>query len=277
MHDYFSAAEAEQFSFFRVPMVLIKNEEFKSVSTDAKLLYGLLLDRLSLSERNNWRDNLGRVFIIYTVKAVSEDLGCCQEKVCKLMAELETCSLIERRRLGQGRPSRIYVKCFSSEVGKTEVRNAENPKAAIPENRMPELGKAEPNHTEKNQTELSYTDLSSPAETEEEIREQLDYPVLLEYTHGNTATIDAIVSVIAEAERSTAKMLRVGGNDLLKEDVVAVLRGLDFSHVEYILDCMEESRPNIRNMRAYLLTALYNAPSTIDAYYDAKVAHDMGW
>lgn len=154
MHDYFSAAEAEQFSFFRVPMALIKNEEFKSVSTDAKLLYGLLLDRMSLSERNNWRDDLGRVFIIYTVKAVSEDLGCCQEKVCKLMSELEACGLIERRRLGQGRPSRIYVKCFSSELGKTEVRNAENPKTAIPENRMPELGKAEPNHTEKNQTEL---------------------------------------------------------------------------------------------------------------------------
>ena len=86
--------------------------------------------------------------------------------------------------------------------------------------------------------------------------------------------IDAVVSVIAEAERSSAQTLRVGGTDLPRETVVAVLRELDFTHVEYVLDCMEESRPNIRNIRAYLLTALYNAPATIDAYYAAKVAHD---
>ena len=251
MHDYFSAGAAEQFAFFRIPKALIHNEEFRSLSCDAKLLYGLLLDRMSLSERNSWRDALGRVYIFYTQKAISADLGCCRVKVCRLLDELEKAELIERQRLGQGKPSRIYVICFASEVQKTDT-----------------------NHTEYNQTELSNTDPSSGARTEEEIREDLGYPVLLDYARGHSDTVDAIVSVIAEAERSSAKTLRVGGAELPREKVVAALRALDFTHVEYVLDCLEESRPNIRNIRSYLLTALYNAPATIDAYYAAKVAHD---
>ena len=120
MRDYFQGLESADFQFFRIPTALIKNKEYKGISTDAKLLYGLLLDRMSLSIRNDWRDARGRVYIIYTTKGVSEVLGCCQDKACKLMAELERAGLIERRRLGQGKPSRIYVKQLSSEVGKSE-------------------------------------------------------------------------------------------------------------------------------------------------------------
>ena len=89
MHDYFQSLEGAGFQFFRIPTALIKNKEYKGISTDAKLLYGLLLDRMSLSIRNNWRDEHGHVYIIYTIKATSQDLGCCPEKACKLMSELE--------------------------------------------------------------------------------------------------------------------------------------------------------------------------------------------
>lgn len=274
MHDYFSAGAAEQFAFFRIPKALIHNEEFRSLSCDAKLLYGLLLDRMSLSERNSWRDALGRVYIFYTQKAISADLGCCRVKVCRLLDELEKAELIERQRLGQGKPSRIYVICFASEVQKADFCNAETHTSRSTKSSTPEVQKTDTNHTEYNQTELSNTDPSSGARTEEEIREDLGYPVLLDYARGHSDTVDAIVSVIAEAERSSAKTLRVGGAELPREKVVAALRALDFTHVEYVLDCLEESRPNIRNIRSYLLTALYNAPATIDAYYAAKVAHD---
>ena len=274
MHDYFSAGAAEQFQFFRIPKALIHNEEFRALSCDAKLLYGLLLDRMSLSERNGWRDALGRVYIFYTQKAISADLGCCQETVRKLMTELEQAGLIERRKLGQGKPCRIYVKQFSTGDENAADKTTEVQASAPRKNRGQEHGNTAPNHTEYNQTELSYTDPSSGARTEEEIREQLEYEILRENNHGHTDMVDAIVSVIAEAERSSAKTLRVGGADLPRERVVAALRELDFTHVEYVLDCMEESRPNIRNIRAYLLTALYNAPATIEAYYAAKVAHD---
>ena len=277
MHDYFQDLEGTGFQFFRIPTALIKNKEYKGISTDAKLLYGLLLDRMSLSVRNNWRDEYGHVYIIYTIQATSQDLGCCQDKACKLMAELERAGLIERHRLGQGKPSRIYVKQFTSEVGKSEFRNAENTNSALDENRTLEVENSESNHTENKQTEYIQTNLSSSWTTEDEIKEQLDYSLLVEYAKGNRATVDTIVAVIADAERKTSKTLRVNGSDVPKEQVLSRLRQLDFTHVEYVLDCMSESQPAVHNIRAYLLTALYNAPSTMDAYYDAKVAHDKGY
>ncbi len=276
MYDYYNTTDAEKLPFFRIPMALIKNKEFKDISTDAKLLYGLLLDRMSLSLRNNWRDEYGHVYIIYTIQATSQDLGCCQDKACKLMAELERAGLIERRRLGQGKPSRIYVKQLSSEVGKSEFKNTKNANSTIGENRTLEVENSESNHTENKQTEYIQTNLSSSWTTEDEIKEQLDYSLLVEYAKGNRATIDTIVGVIADAERKTSKTLRVNGSDVPKEQVLSRLRQLDFTHVEYVLDCMSESQPAVHNIRAYLLTALYNAPSTMDAYYDAKVVHDKG-
>lgn len=276
MRDYFQGLESADFQFFRIPTALIKNKEYKDISTDAKLLYGLLLDRMSLSIRNDWRDAHGRVYIIYTIKGVSEDLGCCQEKACKLMSELEHAGLIERRRLGQGKPSCIYVKQFTSEVGKSEFRNAENTNSALDANRTLEVGNSESNHTENKQTEYIQPNLSSSWTVEEEIKEQLDYSLLVEYAKGNQTTIDMIVAVIADAERKVSKTLRVNGADIPKEQVLSRLRQLDFTHVEYVLDCMSESQPAVHNIRAYLLTALYNAPSTMDAYYNAKVAHDIG-
>ena len=148
MYDYYNTTDAEKLPFFRIPMALIKNKEFKDISTDAKLLYGLLLDRMSLSIRNNWRDEHGHVFIIYTIEATSQDLCCCQDKACKLMTELERAGLIERRRLGQGKPSRIYVKQLSAEVEKVEFRNAENTNSALGEKRTLEIENSESNHTE---------------------------------------------------------------------------------------------------------------------------------
>lgn len=276
MRDYFQGLESADFQFFRIPTALIKNKEYKGISTDAKLLYGLLLDRMSLSIRNNWRDEHGHVYIIYTIKATSQDLGCCSEKACKLMVELEHAGLIERRRLGQGKPSRIYVKQLSSEAGKAEFKNVENTNSTICKNRTLEVENSESNQIEINHTNYNYTNLSSSDTVEDEIKEQLDYSLLVEYAKGNRATIDTIVDVIADAERKTSKTLRVNGSDVPKEQVLSQLRQLDFTHVEYVLDCISESQSDVHNIRAYLLTALYNAPSTMDAYYDTKVAHDNG-
>ena len=72
--DYFYGSQSESFSFFRIPRELIKGERYKELSTDAKLLYGLLLDRMSLSAKNGWYDELGRVYIYYTVEEISEDI-----------------------------------------------------------------------------------------------------------------------------------------------------------------------------------------------------------
>ena len=113
MYDYFYGAEAEQFFFYRIPKVLFTEERFRSVSAEAKVLYGLLLDRMSLSCKNGWLDKEGRVYIIFTIEEVMTALGCADQKAGKLLHELESkCRLIERKRQGLGKPNLIYVKNF---------------------------------------------------------------------------------------------------------------------------------------------------------------------
>ncbi len=113
--DYFRGMEAEQYSFYRVPKVLFTAECFKSLSCEAKVLYGLMLDRMSLSIKNRWFDEEDRVYIIFTVEEIMELLGCGRQKAIKNIAELDTdkgIGLIEKKRLGLGKPNVIYVKNF---------------------------------------------------------------------------------------------------------------------------------------------------------------------
>ena len=87
--DYFYGQSSELFSFYRIPKLLFQDSRFQPLSTDAKTLYGILLDRMSLSARNGWLDKAGRVFIIYTVQEVQDSLGCADKKATKLLRELE--------------------------------------------------------------------------------------------------------------------------------------------------------------------------------------------
>ena len=113
--DYYYGIEAEQFSFYRVPRLLIKDERFKNLSSDAKLLYGLMLDRMSLSMKNGWLDSENRAYIYYTLEDIMEDLGCAKATCVKIIGELDSkkgIGLIEKKRQGLGRPDMIYVKNF---------------------------------------------------------------------------------------------------------------------------------------------------------------------
>lgn len=113
--DYYYGIEAEQFAFFRIPKLLMKDESFKGISNTAKLVYGMLLDRMALSVKNGWLDDTGRVYIYYSVDELCEDLNCSKPTVVKLLAELDSVKgigLIEKKRQGFGKPDRIYVKNF---------------------------------------------------------------------------------------------------------------------------------------------------------------------
>ena len=158
MNDYFTADDAEEYSFYRIPKPLILNPDYRSVPVEAKMLYGLMLDRMGLSVRNGWLDEQGRVFIYYTGDAVREDLCCGKEKACKLLADLERADLIERRRQGLTKPSITYVKRFR--------QRSENPTSGGRNGEPTEVGKAEPNKTEMKETEKNEEDL--PAEKERE-------------------------------------------------------------------------------------------------------------
>ncbi len=125
MNDYFTERDAIEYAFYRIPKVLITDPQYRSVSTDAKLLYGLLLDRMDLSVKKHWLDEHGRVFLFYTIESIQTDLCCCKEKACKLLRELERAGLIEKKRQGRGNPSVIYVKRF---IKKSEKQTSEGRK-----------------------------------------------------------------------------------------------------------------------------------------------------
>ena len=117
--DYFYGQAGELFSFYRIPKALFQETRFQELSTDAKTLYGILLDRMSLSVKNGWLDEQNRVFIIFTIEDVKRALCCADNKATKLLRELEKFGLIERKRRGQGKPSLVYVKNFSAESSKS--------------------------------------------------------------------------------------------------------------------------------------------------------------
>ena len=115
--DYFYGDESQQFTYFRIPRLLITSPRFKNLSVEAKLLYGMMLDRMSLSVKNEWYDEDGRVYIYFTVEEICEDMNCGRDKAMKLLGELDTrkgAGLIERVKQGQGKPTKLYVKRFTT-------------------------------------------------------------------------------------------------------------------------------------------------------------------
>lgn len=122
-YEYFYGAQAEQFSFYRIPKALFTEPNFRELSTDAKVLYGILLDRMSLSLKNQWLDAQNKVYIIFTVEEIMDALNCANQKATRLMVELEKqAGLIERKRQGLGRPNLIYVKNFAATINDKSVK-----------------------------------------------------------------------------------------------------------------------------------------------------------
>lgn len=298
--DYYYGIEAEQFSFYRVPRLLIKDERFKGLSSDAKLLYGLMLDRMSLSMKNGWLDDESRAYIIYTVDAIIEDLGCAKATCIKIMKELDTengIGLIEKKRRGLGKPDIIYVKNFSTITdAKTEEKTDNADKST-------EVQKADSIYTNYNQTNQSYTDISytnpinqSGNESKSEkridlmddvnayielIKDNIEYEHHMKYDDWqNKALYEELFEVICEVVCVKRTTIRIAGEDYPYELVKSKFLKLNSGHLEYVIGCMHDTNTKITNIKAYMVTALYNAPSTINHYYQKEVQHDMyggGW
>ena len=379
--DFFYGTEAEQFSFYRIPRLLVKEEKFKGLSSDAKLLYGLMLDRMSLSIKNGWLDDENRAYIIYTVENIAEDLGCSKPTCTKIMQELDTVhgiGLIEKKRKGLGRPDIIYVKNFnvksqntlasgdkeieSQEVkdfgvkkqksltsGNKETKSQEIKDFDFKKQRFLTSGNEEiesqeitdfdlrrqkiltcgdkgiesqevkdfsPSYTNINNNDQSYIDMnySYPIHQPEDesageekypgiggksyvasergmladtdghiahIRSNLAYDHYMQYAgYKEKELFQEIYEIICDVVCVRRKSLRINGEEYPYELVKARFMKLNNSHVEYVIDCMQRNTTKVTNIRAYLITALYNAPTTIKHYYQQEVQHDMygdGW
>ena len=282
--DYFYGQAGELFSFFRIPKALFQEQRFQDLSTDAKTLYGILLDRISLSVKNEWFDKKGRVFIIFTIEDVKRTLRCADNKATQLLRELENFGLIERKRRGQGKPCLVYVKNFSAESSKESVKNRDNDdscgsKVACQDPVKSRGIKKKENKTEINNTNLILSDESEKMKNRELLEEyfsrSLEIELLLRLYPDDEDTIYQIVDLLVDTCDSKRKLIRIAGDDKPAEVVCSRLKKLNADHIRFVLNCLAENTSPIRNMKQYLLAALFNAPTTMQLYYQNKVNHDL--
>lgn len=170
--------------FFRVPKQLFESPFYKKMSADSKLLYAILKDRFDLSVKNNWIDEEGNIYFIFTVEEIGEMLGYGKDKVIKLKKELKKYDLLEEVRQGLNKPNLIYLGSLKAEkvskplkiaeVGKTDFQNSENQSSRNLKNRSQEVGKSESNDTEYSDTDFRETGIILFEEDEERASKNLE-------------------------------------------------------------------------------------------------------
>ena len=282
--DYFYGQVGELFSFFRIPKALFQEQRFQDLSTDAKTLYGILLDRMSLSVKNEWFDKKGRVFIIFTIEDVKRALRCADNKATRLLRELEEFGLIERKRRGQGKPCLVYVKNFSAESSKESVKNRDNDdscgsKIACQDPVKSRGIKKKENKTEMNNTNLILSDESEKMKNRELLEEyfshSLEVDLLLRLCPDDEDTIYQIMDLLVDTCATNRKLLHIAGDDKPAEVVRSRFMKLNADHIHFVLKCLAENSSPIRNMKQYLLASLYNAPTTMQLFYQNQTNHDL--
>lgn len=154
--DYFYQEESENYAFYRTPKVLCTDKRFQGLSSDAKLLYGILLDRIQLSQKNNWIDEEGHVFVYMTIESIEQALGRCHQKACKVLKELVTFGLVEQKKQGLCKPTKLYVHNFGR-VWDSNLQKYETHTHGSMGNIPTEVCDAYANNTEINNTEINKT------------------------------------------------------------------------------------------------------------------------
>ena len=353
--DYYYGMESEQFAFYRVPRLLVKDGLFKGLSSDAKLLYGLMLDRMALSMKNGWIDGQNRAYIIYSLESIMEDMGCSKPTGIKIIRELDCVKgigLIEKKRRGQGKPDIIYVKNFASmdgekggdagstaeekeqnfsegdkmtygskrtglpevkeidfkrekgftsagkavglpEVKETDMQRERNAASGGKICEPPEVKEPAPSYINLNNNNMSHINpINQPGNPVgdgmddinayiELIKANIDYEHHMRYDRQQDKSLyEELFEVICEVVCVRQPTVRIGGQEYPYELVRSKFLKLNSEHLQYVIGCMRNMTRKIGNIKAYLVTALYNAPSTMNHYYQQEVQYDMyggGW
>lgn len=282
--DYFTKEQSDIFAFYRIPKILITSEYFEELSTNAKLLYGLLLDRVSLSSNNGWVDEQGHVYIIYTLGSIQRDMHCGDKKATRLLAELEKWNLIERVRRGQGKPSIIYVKNFLLPSEQRLLSGQNNDSESVKMTTQ-DSSEQRSNNTNKSNTDyiynnpiLSEMDVDNSDEERQAYKDYLYKQLQMEYLYqmhpNDEEMLTEIFELILDTICSKRKSIRIAGDDKYINVVKSQFMKLDYSHIDYVLSCLKENETDVRNIKQYMLASLYNAPLTISNYYQAMYNND---
>lgn len=296
-----------------------------------------MLDRMSLNIKNRWFDEEDRVYIIFTVEEIAELLNCGTQKAVKLMKELDDnqgIGLIEKKRLGLGKPNVIYVKNFilkekcspeqrgkapenlgntqnsenhnsrivkttNQELPESQFKNDENHTSRIVEITTQEVPNSQSNNTDINNTDFNETDFNeidsiqsylSPSAGEVRpvgedviermetyralIQENIDYECFLD--RREKEDVDELIELMVEIlMMPDDSVVRIGGADKPVSVVKSRFLKLTYSHIEYVLFSLHRNTSKVANIRAYLLTTLYNSSMTMNHYYQAEVNHDL--
>lgn len=282
--------EAEQYTFYRIPKLLFDDPYFRELSTDAKILYGLMLDRMSLSLKNGWLDEDGRVFIYFTAETIMEMLGCGRSKCTKLLQELDAHSgigLISRIRQGLGKPDVIYVHKCITDASKTSILMREKQASGNLKSTSLDACKSHTNNTYFNNNDFIENNpiFSEEADTtrrmaereryREIVLENIDYDILILDTKMDRQKLDEIVDLMVDTICTTQDYIVIGGDKKPAEVVKSQFCKLNSGHIQFVMDSMHENTSRVRNIRKYLLSVLYNASMTMDSYYSALVNHDL--
>ncbi|WP_050739621.1 replication initiator protein A [Acetobacterium bakii] len=312
--NYFTMYDADQFSFIRVPKELMTNTNYKTLSAESKLLYGVLLDRVSLSRKNNWVDERGRVFIIYTRKNIMDIMGSGEKKITKLFNELREKDLIEEKRQGLQKPNLIYVGKFLENPHVLDVETSwpftlDQDNCNLLQNRhfdgsgpviltAPEPSKTLLNYTNINNTNISNTDIlfsqsnsiSSDYETSEnnknEKMERLNEFKLAELYFENNVFAEireaptANRNLIDEIKMNVLDMYFapatiINGNRKCQDIVRAALMRLNSLHIDNVIYKYSNINGQISNNKAYIQTMLYNEALEANLFMTNQVSSDF--
>ena len=289
--NYFYGTEADMFTFYRIPKLLVTDEYFKSVSNDAKMLYGLMLDRMSLSMKNGWVDEDNRVFINFSIEDIMEYLNVGRNTAVKMLAELDSekgIGLIEKVKKGQGKATVIYVKSFvrtDSEVYISNFKNPKNQTSRSLKSKSLEVYNSNSNNNyiinnkiNNNNSNLilsedeKRTDMSMYAEY---IRDNMEIDLLKENNPLDADIYEQIYDLVLETVLSQAEYIVIASNKFPIDVVRSRFLKLDSGHVGYVVDCLKKNTTKVTNIKKYMLASLFNAPTTISSYFRAEVNHDF--
>ena len=249
---------------------------------------GLLSLMLSLPE--NWD---------YTTKGLARICKDGVDSICAGVRELEEQGYVirERVRNPNGQLGAIeYTILEQPRPLEREKPERENPILGSPVLEEPEQENPAQLNTNQPKTDLSSTELSNPIQSNpptpagarmgtdrmgarecyrEVILDNIEYSYLVQDSHIDREQFDEIVDLIVDTVGSARKVIRIAGDDYPAEVVKSRFLKLNSSYIEYVLDRMRDNTTYVRNIKKYLLAALYNAPATIDSYYASLVNHDL--
>ena len=274
-----------QYKFVKIPKNIFKSD----LSIYGKLLFIAMIERLSLSFKNKWKNKAGEVYIIMPCQKAMEILNCAKSTAVRTFSELEKNGFIRREHQGQGKPDMIYLNYKIMEENNNDVVSEKDLKKYECEtSEGSNLKHAEVSETDSNNNNInknninknkypfipfSHVSYEERKEYKEKIKFNVDYDTLI--VERQKELIDEIIASMVNALCIEDEFIRIGKLYVPREEIKEKFLSMNQIHIEYIYDSMMKNTSSVKDMSSYLLTAIYRASNIINLHYRAMANHDM--